>query len=116
MFMMLAMVGKSYSLMVSTIFIESFCGGLGTVAFLALLMSLCDARYTATQFALLSACSAVGRVFVGPIAALVAQRWGWVYFYFLSVLLMFPSLILLGWLRNSAYREKEAIPIYVRTT
>jgi len=106
-FMALAMVGKSYSLMVTTIFLESFCGGLGTVAFIALLMSLCDSRFTATQFALFSAFSAVGRVFVGPFAALVEVHFGWVYFFMLSVVLMFPGLLLLVVLRNTI-DEREA--------
>ena len=41
---------------------------MGTAAFVALLMALCDHRFTATQYALLSALSAVGRVYVGPAA------------------------------------------------
>jgi len=51
MFMLLAIVGKNYSLMIAAIFIEQFCSALGTVAFVAFLMALCDHRYTATQFA-----------------------------------------------------------------
>lgn len=98
-FMVLAMAGKSYPLLVGAVFLENFCGGLGTVAFLAFLMSLCDLRYTATQFAVLSALSAVGRVFVGPIAAVMVKELGWAEFYFWAAMIMVPALFLLIWLR-----------------
>jgi PAT family beta-lactamase induction signal transducer AmpG len=100
-FVLLALVGKSYSLMMVTIFIEYFCSGLGTAAFLALLMGLCDHRYTATQFALLSALAAIGRVFVGPLAGVIVAYWGWVPYYSCGVALAVPGLILLWWVRES---------------
>jgi len=100
MFMLLAVVGKSYSLMVATIFIENFCGGLGAVAFIAFLMGLCDRRYTATQYALLSALAVIGRVFIGPLAGIMAANMSWAYFYFCSVIISLPGLILLWLLRH----------------
>jgi len=60
-FIALAIVGKSYNLMVLAIFVEKFCNGLLGVAFIAFLMSLCDKRYTATQFALFSSLAVSGR-------------------------------------------------------
>lgn len=99
-FMLLAMVGKSYSVMVAAIFLESFCGGLGTVAFLAFLMALCDLRFSATQFALFTAFSAVGRTFIGPIAGVMVEKIGWTQFYFWSFILSVPGLLLLFWLRR----------------
>ena len=68
-FMILAMVGKNYPLMIFTIAFENLAGGMGTAAFVAFLMALCDHRFTATQFALLSALASLGRVFVGPVLA-----------------------------------------------
>lgn len=100
-FIALAMVGKSYALMMITIFMEYFCSGLGTAAFLALLMGLCDHRYTATQFALLSALAAIGRVFIGPLAGLAVAYWGWVAYYTCGIVLAVPGLILLWWIRES---------------
>src|SRR5690606_8790942 len=48
--------------------VENVCGGLGTAAFVALLMALCRQEFSATQFALLSALSAVGRTYLaGPL-------------------------------------------------
>ena len=49
-----------------TITIENFCSGMGTAAFVALIMQICNKDYSATQFALLSALSSVGRVLLMP--------------------------------------------------
>ena len=67
-FMALALAGKSYPLMIAVVAAENLCGGMGTAAFVALLMALCDRRFSATQYALLSALAAFGRVYVGPAA------------------------------------------------
>lgn len=99
-FVALAVVGKNYLLLVAAVFLENFCGGLATVAFVAFLMSLCDYRYTAAQFALLSALSAIGRVFVGPLAGVLVEHIGWTEFYVMSTLMALPGLFLLWWLRN----------------
>tara|TARA_R110002110_G_scaffold195770_1_gene405465 strand:- start:84272 stop:85555 length:1284 start_codon:yes stop_codon:yes gene_type:complete len=100
-FMVLAWAGKDYGLMILTIALENLAGGMGTAAFIALLMSLCDERYTATQFALLSALSAVGRVFVGPTAGYLVSWLGWAEFFFYTVVFSIPGLILLVLLKNS---------------
>lgn len=99
-FLFLAIVGKNYIMMVMTIFIESFCGGLGTIAFMAFLMALCDARFTATQYALFSALSVIGRTFIGPIAGIMMLHMSWAEFYFWSFLTSFPALALLVWMKN----------------
>lgn len=103
MFMWLAIAGKNYAIFASTVFVENFCSGLGTVALVAFLMSLCDARYTAAQYALLSALSTIGRVFVGPIAAVIIKHVGWAEFYFFSFLIGIPSLLVLLYLRKQIH-------------
>lgn len=99
-FLWLAMVGKNYVLLVAAVFIENFGSGLGSVAFLAFIMSLCDHRYTATHFALFSALAATGRVFVGPLAGIMAEHLGWVQYFFGAFLLGFPGIFMLGWIKN----------------
>lgn len=94
-FVLLAMSGKSFILMAGSIFIENFCSGMSTAAFFAFLMSMCDHRYTATQFALLSAIASIGRIFLGPIAALLVQHLGWTQFFIVAFLLCMPGLIIL---------------------
>lgn len=98
-FLLLAQVGQHYGLLVATLFLENFAGGLGTAAFMALVMSLCHRQYTATQFALLSSFSAIGRVFVGPAAGIMVDRLGWSEFFIWSTLFALPGLLLLCWLR-----------------
>ncbi|MBY0544211.1 MAG: MFS transporter [Gammaproteobacteria bacterium] len=99
-FMVLAMCGKSLVMMGVAIFIEQACSGMGTAAFVAFLMSLCDKRYTATQYALLSALAAIGRVFVGPLAGIMVAHIGWAQFYLWSFIIALPSLGLLWVLRG----------------
>ena len=80
---------------------ENLSGGMGTAAFVAFMMSLCNRRFTATQFALLSAFASVGRVWVGPLAGVLAQSIGWPTFFIISTVLAAPALLMLWWLRSS---------------
>ncbi len=99
-FMLLAASGKSYALMVTVIGLENLCGGMGTAAYVALLMALCDPRFSATQYALLSALSAVGRVYVGPVAGYLVEGLGWQSFFFFTFLIALPGLAVLVWMRS----------------
>jgi PAT family beta-lactamase induction signal transducer AmpG len=94
-YFVLALLGKDYSFMVITINIENFCAGLGNAAFLAFFMSLCNARFSATQFALLSSLMAVSRdILVAPAGA-IAQAIGWQLFFLFSAVVAIPGLLLL---------------------
>ncbi len=79
---------------------ENLSGGMGTAAFVAFLMSLCNHRFTATQYALLSAFASVGRVWVGPLAGVLAETIGWPQFFIVSTFAALPALALLWWLRR----------------
>lgn len=79
---------------------ENLSGGMGTAAFVAFLMSLCNQRFTATQFALLSAFASVGRVWVGPLAGVLAESIGWPTFFIISTVAALPALLMLWWLRQ----------------
>jgi MFS transporter, PAT family, beta-lactamase induction signal transducer AmpG len=95
-FMLLAYVGKVFSLMLIALFADNFCNGMSTAAFLAFLMALCNVRYTATQFAFLSAIDSLGRLFAGPLAAILVTNLGWIPFYgwsFIVALLPIPLLL-----------------------
>jgi MFS transporter, PAT family, beta-lactamase induction signal transducer AmpG len=104
-FMWLAWMGKSYIALTTSILVENVTGGMGTAAFVALIMSLCNHRYTATQFALLSSLEALGRVFSGrPSAELVAMV-GWAQFFFWSFLIALPGIWLVWALRAQLDQE-----------
>lgn len=99
-FMVLWLLGPHIWMLGGAIFIESFCGGLGSAVFVAFLMTLCDHRYSATQFALFSALAASGRVLIGPVAAAVADTQGWMVFFIWSFVISFPCLGVLWWMRR----------------
>jgi PAT family beta-lactamase induction signal transducer AmpG len=94
-YFVLALVGKNYSFLVLTINIENFCAGLGTAAFVAFLMSLCNPSFSATQYALLSSLMAVSRdILVAP-AGTLAKATGWPLFFLISIVTALPGLLLL---------------------
>lgn len=97
---LLAVLPKSYGLMAAAIGFENLCGGLGTAAFVAFLMALTDMRYSAAQYALLSALAAVGRVYVGPASGVLVESYGWATFFIFTVATALPGLALLWWLRE----------------
>ncbi|MBJ9596663.1 muropeptide MFS transporter AmpG [Citrobacter werkmanii] len=92
---LLSITDKHMFSMGAAVFFENLCGGMGTAAFVALLMTLCNKSFSATQFALLSALSAVGRVYVGPVAGWFVEAHGWPTFYLFSVFAAIPGLVLL---------------------
>ncbi|MRT12866.1 muropeptide MFS transporter AmpG [Enterobacteriaceae bacterium RIT711] len=92
---LLSITDKNMFSMAGAVFFENLCGGMGTAAFVALLMTLCNKSFSATQFALLSALSAVGRVYVGPIAGWFVEAQGWPTFYLFSVIAAVPGILLL---------------------
>ena len=100
-FMLLAAAGKSYPLLYAVIGAENLCGGMGTAAYVALLMALCDRRFSATQYALLSALSAVGRVYVGPAAGYLVDGLGWTTFFFVTFLIALPGIAMLVAMRST---------------
>lgn len=100
MFMILAIAGKSFVLFVSTVIIENFTGGMGTTAFLALLMALCNHRFAATQYAVFSSLASLGRVIISPTSGFVVDAIGWETFYLLTFLIAIPGLILIVKLRE----------------
>jgi len=87
--------------LLTAVAVENLTGGMGTAAFVAFLMSLTNQRFTATQFALLSAFASIGRVWVGPLAGVLAESIGWPTFFIVSTVAAVPALVLLWWLRAS---------------
>jgi PAT family beta-lactamase induction signal transducer AmpG len=99
-FMVLAWAGKSYEVLVFAVAFENMTGGMGTSAFVALLMAMCNRRYTATQYALLSSLAALGRIFISPTSGFLVESTGWAIFFFITFLTALPGLSLLWWQRN----------------
>jgi PAT family beta-lactamase induction signal transducer AmpG len=105
-FLVLARLGHHYPMMVAAIGIENLCSGMGTAAYAAFLMSLCDRRFTATQYALLTSLMAVTRVVAGAPTGFLAKAYGWETYFLVSALAAIPGLLLL--LRYDRWRGAPA--------
>lgn len=100
-YMVLALAGKSFPLMVAAVAVDNFAGGMGSVAGGALVMALCDKRFSAFQFALLSSLAMFPRTYLGPPAGWLADQAGWSTFYLVSFIVALPGIFLV-WV----YRER----------
>ncbi len=100
-FWFLAVSPKAYWSMATVVGLENLCGGMGTAAFVAFLMALCRVRYSATQYALLSALAAVGRTYLaGPLSGVMVEAFGWPAFFVCTFVIALPGLALLWWQRE----------------
>ena len=95
----LALAGKKLWLMALATTLDTGVGGMGLAAFVGFLMSLCNANFSATQYALLSALATIPRVTTGAIAGTLVTAIGWPKFFVVTCLTAVPGLILLVILR-----------------
>ena len=113
-FYLLAKLGHNYPMMVTAIVAENFCSGMGSAAYAAFLMSLCNPKFTATQFALLTSLMAFTRTVAGAPAGWLAKNVGWDNYFMISILLMIPGLLLLtrydAWMNQTPEKEPQWLP------
>lgn len=107
-FSALASVGAYRSVLTATVTFENLTGGMGTCAFTAFMASLCNKRFTATQYALLSSLMGIPRVIVSSPTGFLAERLGWVHFFIFCTIAAIPGLVFL--LRFKAW-QGESRPI-----
>jgi PAT family beta-lactamase induction signal transducer AmpG len=93
-YVLLIHVGPQREALALVVIAENFAGGLGSTAFVVLLTALCNVRFSATQYALLSSLAAIGRVFLGPIAAVLIEHIGWADFFVVTAVSALPGLLL----------------------
>lgn len=98
-FAWLTLTGPDLPALVLVVLLDQAIGGMGSTAFGVLVMALCDQRFSATQFALISALAVVGRVYLGPLAALVVEAIGWGPFFVMTVFTAIPGLLMVYVLR-----------------
>lgn len=96
----LALTGKNYALMIVAVSIDNIAGAMGNIASVALIMALCDVRYSAFQYALLSALALSPRYLLGGPAGWIADHAGWDMYYVISVLLATPGILLVWFMRD----------------
>ncbi len=94
-FAWLAVTGPESWALATAIGFENFASGVGGVAVVAYLSWLCNLRFTATQFALLSAMASIlGRFVQGTTAGRIIEAFGFVQFYLLTAALAVPGILL----------------------
>jgi PAT family beta-lactamase induction signal transducer AmpG len=104
----LAAIGHSMPMLAWTIGFENFASGVGGVTVVAYLSALCNLRFTATQFALLSAAAAiVGRFLTGTTAGALIERFGYVDFYLLTTALALPGVLLYWFLLRTGLVDQS---------
>ena len=99
-FALLAVVGHDLGWLAAVIAFENLTQGMGTAALLAFMAYLTDTRFTASQFALLSALTALPRVLLTAPTGWLATQMGWINFFVFAALVAVPGLLLLLRLRS----------------
>ena len=91
----LAVAGRSNAALAGAIGFENLASGIGGVTVVAYFSALCDLRYTASQYALISAAASVlGRVLTGTSAGALIEWLGYVNFYLLTTVVAVPGIVL----------------------
>jgi MFS transporter, PAT family, beta-lactamase induction signal transducer AmpG len=105
-FAALAAVGHSNLGMAAAIGFENFSSGIGGVTVVAYLSALCNLRFTATQYALLSALASIaGRFLTGTTAGALIETMGYVNFYLLTTAIAFPGVFLFWYMIRSGLAD-----------
>jgi len=105
-FAALALVGHTNIGMAAAVGFENFASGIGGVTVVAYLSALCNLRFTATQYALLSALASIaGRFLTGTTAGGLIEGLGYVNFYLLTTFLAFPGVLLFWYMIRSGLAD-----------
>jgi len=94
-FYMMAHIGPSYIGLVVTIAGENLAAGMGTAAYAAFLMSQCNQKFTATQYALLTSLMAVPTKILAAPTGYLQEAVGWPGFFIVATLTGVPALLML---------------------
>ena len=92
----LARFGGGLPGLIAAVSLENLGNGMVGAGFVALLMSLCNPRFSATQYALLTSIYAFSRTLLALPSGWLAARVGWSEYFVLTALAALPSLILMG--------------------
>jgi len=105
-FSALALVGHTNIGMAAAVGFENFASGIGGVTVVAYLSALCNLRFTATQYALLSALASIaGRFLTGTTAGGLIESLGYVNFYLFTTFLAFPGVLLFWYMIRSGLAD-----------
>lgn len=89
--------------------VENIVMGMVTSGFVAFLMVICDHRYTATQYALLTAIMAAGNSFAGGMSGALAERFDYPLFLVIAMLSGIPGILLIPFVRSATLQQPESV-------
>jgi MFS transporter, PAT family, beta-lactamase induction signal transducer AmpG len=105
-FAVLAAYGHSNIGMAGAIGFENIASGIGGVAVVAYMSALCNLRFTATQYALLSALASIaGRFLTGTTAGALIESMGYVNFYVMTTVIALPGVFLYWYMVRSGLAD-----------
>ncbi|QNE31151.1 AmpG family muropeptide MFS transporter [Sphingomonas sp. NBWT7] len=111
-FAILAAKGHSNTWLFIAVATEQVTSGIGLTVFATYLSGLANLAYTATQFALLTSFAAVGRTWLSTPSGYVAEAYGWVGFWVVTMIVALPGLALLWvlWKRGFVVDRARQVP------
>jgi MFS transporter, PAT family, beta-lactamase induction signal transducer AmpG len=99
-YLLLVALGKNYVVMVGAVALDALASGMGNIASVALIMALCDKRFSAFQYSLLSVIALLPRYTLGYPAGYLADHAGWGAYYWVSFGLALPGIVLVWIMRD----------------
>jgi PAT family beta-lactamase induction signal transducer AmpG len=96
-YLVLVATGKSLPAFAGVVVVESLCNGLVSAAFVAYFMTLCEPRFAAAQYAILSGLMFLASSLVGSTSGLLVEGLGYTGFFLLSIAVGLPPLLALPW-------------------
>jgi PAT family beta-lactamase induction signal transducer AmpG len=89
---------------------ESLSGGLGTAAFLAFLMNVCDKEHATVQYAFLSSVFSLTGRLIGGISGLGAEKYGYGDYFAITFALSLPAYLLLPLVKRWIHEGDDGRP------
>lgn len=108
-YVLLAAVGNDITVFVAVISVENFANGLGGVASIAYLSSLCNVAFTATQYALMTSFMAFTRTILASGGGWLADKVDWMTYFTITTFAAIPGLALLLWLMKKYPAQTPAL-------
>lgn len=105
-YVLLAMLGNNIYAFIAVISVENFANGLGGVAAIAYLSSLCHVAFTATQYALMTSFMAFTRTILASGGGWLADKVDWLVYFTITTFAAIPGLVLLAWLMKKFPAQK----------
>ena len=90
-----ALRGHDIYFLIANIALENLGGGISGICLVVLISRLCNKQYTATQYALLSSLSSLGRTFLRAPSGYIAAATGWFWFFVICAALAIPCFVVI---------------------